>query len=82
MRAKELGFRVERVQSVLEAQSISKLNLPYGGLPGHPLEGGEFVDIKRGLPFAFIVDKSRGERLAVNKETGKAKVLPAFISAR
>ena len=33
VRAKELGFRVERVQAVLKSQGISKLNPDFGGTP-------------------------------------------------
>ena len=53
-----------------------------GHLPGPPLEEGKFVDIRKGVPYAFIVDKSRGERPAVDKKTGEAKVLQAFIPAK
>ena len=53
-----------------------------GHLPGHPLEDGQFVDVRRGMPYALVIDKSRGESLIVNKKTGEAKVIQAFMPAK
>ena len=53
-----------------------------GHLPGHPLEDGQLVDVWKGMPYALVIDKSRGERLLVDKDTGESKVFTAFIPAK
>ena len=46
----------------LHAPEVSYIRAT-GHLPGHPIEEGEFVDIREGLPFALVIDKARRERL-------------------
>ena len=33
-----------------------------GHIPGHPLEDGQFIEVRKGLPSALVIDKIRAER--------------------